>query len=43
MVTCSVHVTMPGHSDREAKLHVLGLLKAAMHDGSLFAVATTSS
>lgn len=42
MVTCSVSVTMPGHSDRQAKLHVLGLLKVAMRDGSLFTLATSS-
>jgi hypothetical protein len=42
MVTCSVNVTMPGHSDGQAKLHVLGLLKVAMRDGSLFTLATSS-
>ena len=41
-VTCSMSVKFPGHSDSVARLHVLGLLKAAINDRSFEAIANSN-
>jgi hypothetical protein len=42
MVTCSLPVKLPGHSQDTAKLHVLGLLRAAINDRSFESIANSN-
>lgn len=42
MVTCSLPVKLPGHSQDAAQLHVLGLLRAAIKDRSFESIANSN-